>query len=753
MRVSILLLTAALITDASKVFSHEPHEHSGRSHNLRAKQDVEVSDLPKHFKEALLFAVQHPEKATALLGGETATQLAHELLTHEEQASTPKKPVKRTQKKPNPKAVIKQNATAAGDSTAGGIFGFDIQKMGAKRLEPLMWAFAIFAIIFAIIFECVHRRWANTDLNAKIEFGEEKHEEQLGKLMAGVVPLVRPYVFGPERLTCWSYFTAIFVLGNLELVLGLIIMVWHKDFWDSIEHKKVDRFGELMLNICLLATARILMSTYSSYLGLMLTIAWRKFMTQWLLSKWLKDKAFYRLQLDMDSSVPDNPDQRIQEDVKSFVEATLMLSSGFIESCGQLLSRLPMLLILSPTKAFGMFYCPGWLLYVAVIYSGVGTVVAHFVGQRLIVINFALQKYEANFRYDIVQIRDNAESIALYGSERCEEERLHGTFEWVVRVWWLLMSYTKRLGFFRSFYFQTSTLFPYFVLAPSYFSGEITLGTMFMLFDALGTVKGGFDWFLSSYSTLTGYRATVDRLYNFDQAVELRQKITDKSYVKRTDELPPTVAAIARDLSVNLPKKVGGRQLWEKAQLQISKGEFVLLTAAEGSGKSCFFRALAGIWPDATGEVFLPNDALFVPQKSYIPQGTLKQAVSYPECVDRYTDEEVTSALRAVNLTTVFDRALTDEAHWAMLLSGGEQQRLAIARVLLRKPPVVFLDEATSAMGAEGALGIFELLRKPGSLPEGAAVVTVSHDIDLLKPIHDKHYEYDSKTASWLAAS
>eukprot|EP00418_Pyrodinium_bahamense_P042681 CAMPEP_0179203452 /NCGR_PEP_ID=MMETSP0796-20121207/101418_1 /TAXON_ID=73915 /ORGANISM="Pyrodinium bahamense, Strain pbaha01" /LENGTH=462 /DNA_ID=CAMNT_0020908325 /DNA_START=32 /DNA_END=1417 /DNA_ORIENTATION=+ len=458
---------------------------------------------------------------------------------------------------------------------------------------------------------------------------------------------------------------------------------------------------------------------------MMLVIHWRKFMTEWLMTKWLQNKSFYQLQLE-NGGAPDNPDQRIQEDVAMFIESFLSLAAGFLESVGHIVSMLPVLLVLSPDYAFGLFYCPGWLLYISLAYSGAGALFAHWVGGQLILANFAKQKYEANFRYRIVQIRDNAESIALWGSEACEKAQLESSFEWVMRVWWVMMLYTKRLGFFTAFYMQTSFTFPYLVLAPNYFKGQISLGTMFMLFRALGNVKGGFDWFLTSYTQVTSFRATIDRLQNFMHAIE--------ATVGKVSEVTRRLRA---------PSSEKGRTIWHCAGLSVQRGEFVLLSAPEGSGKSCFFRALAGIWPHARGEVFLPEGTLFVPQRSYVPHGTLKQAVAYPEAADYFEDGEVRAALRAVQLSAVAERPLSEEANWALALSGGEQQKLAIARALLRRPPVLLLDEATSAIGAEGTVEVYRLLRKEGVLPIGAAVVSVSHEVQLLRPLHDRHCTYD----------
>jgi len=286
-------------------------------------------------------------------------------------------------------------------------------------------------------------------------------------------------------------------------------------------------------------------------------------------------------------------------------------------------------------------------------------------------------------------------------------------------------------------------------LAPNYFRGQISLGTMFMLFSALGMVKGGFDWLIGSYSLLTDYRATVDRLTNFWEAVEAAP--TKCQNVVRLDKAPEEAAGaavVARDMCVQLPGK-DQKKLWNNAALVVQPGQFMLLSAPEGTGKSCFFRALAGIWPHAAGNVFVEEGSLFLPQRPFVPQGTLKQAVAYPEKAEIYSDEQVRTALDVVRLEAVRGRDLSEDANWELSLSGGEQQRLAFAHAVLHRPKVLFLDEATSALSEAGTLEVYNLLRKKGTLPEGAAVVSISHDLKLLEPVHDVHFCYDPETSSW----
>jgi len=300
---------------------------------------------------------------------------------------------------------------------------------------------------------------------------------------------------------------------------------------------------------------------------------------------------------------------------------------------------------------------------------------------------------------------------------------------------------------------QTSMTFPYLVLAPNYFKGQITLGTMFMLFRALGEVKGAFDWIIASYGTLTDFRATVDRLQSFLEAIQTKKESSmqvEQVYTMPEDHADD--AFVASSITVRLPPTVDNRMIWKAASLAAKRGEFVLLTAPEGSGKSCFFRAVAGIWPYAQGTVHLQGSTLFVPQRSFIPQGSLKQALAYPDTEETFTDEQVQQALQDVGLKKVLDRNLADEANWQMVLSGGEQQRLALAHAVLRRPAVLFLDEATSALSKEGSLEVFQLLKKPGTLPEGAAVVTISHKIEQLRPVHDTVYAYSKEGQSWIKA-
>eukprot|EP00746_Dinoflagellata_sp_MGD_P019322 gnl/MRDRNA2_/MRDRNA2_144898_c0_seq1.p1 gnl/MRDRNA2_/MRDRNA2_144898_c0~~gnl/MRDRNA2_/MRDRNA2_144898_c0_seq1.p1 ORF type:complete len:805 (+),score=114.53 gnl/MRDRNA2_/MRDRNA2_144898_c0_seq1:130-2544(+) len=620
-------------------------------------------------------------------------------------------------------------------------FGFSME-----TVEPVLWVLLVFLAISAIIFECVHRRWSDVDFtqSAEILTSNQGQSTNLLTIFRGVWPLMSPYCCnGGKRGKI--YFFVVLLMGLSLLFANFCMNIWNKEWFDCLQHKDVDQFIPLLVLFCLLAAFFIIVQTYSTYIQSMLIIDWRTHMTNYLQEKWLAHKVFYHLQLE--PGIVDNPDQRIQEDANLFVQTVIVVTFGFLSAMGNLLVFLPILIYISPTMAFGVYYCPGWLIYIAAIYSAIGSVSTHFIGKQLILLGYSKQRYEADFRYAVVQVRDNAEGIALYGAERTEQETLKSKFNKIKRIWWETMMYTKRLGFFQAFYGQTGYLFPFFVLAPNYFKGQITLGTLFQITSALGNVKNSFDWFLDTYVTIADFRGTTDRLNNFLDAMDTKKKA---AAVEHLEAPPPGFqgnAVVAKGISVNLPPTGESRSIWKNADLVVRPGEFVLLTAPEGTGKSCFFRAVSGIWPYASGSAYFQGTSLFLPQKSYIPQGPLKQAIAYPEVADRYTDEEVRNALRMVKLDAVAEKDLAESANWSMQFSGGEQQRLALARVVLRQPMCLFMDEATSAVGKDGTLELYGMLRKEGVLPKGASLVTISHKVDLLTPLHDTKYAY--KDGEW----
>jgi putative ATP-binding cassette transporter len=356
---------------------------------------------------------------------------------------------------------------------------------------------------------------------------------------------------------------------------------------------------------------------------------------------------------------------------------------------------------------------PGYLVWAALVYAIVGSLLAHFIGRPLIRLNFQQEQREADFRYALVRLRENAEGVALYRGEQAESR---GLLERVQRIrdnWWGLMNYTKRLGAFRVGYTQAAVVFPYFMVGPRFFSGELTLGGLTQAANSFDQVRESLSWFVDNYGTLASWKASSDRLLSFHSALEqakAAQTRHDSLDVQRDGER--TVRADHLDLV--LPN---GRTILADAAFAIEPGERIVLTGPSGSGKSTLFRALAGIWPFGRGRV------LFLPQKPYIPIGSLRDAVAYPGAAADFGDETIRTALAEVDLPRLADR-LDDTQNWSLQLSGGEQQRLAIARALLQKPDWLFLDEATSALDETGEQRLYELLAR--RLPD-ATLVSIAH--------------------------
>jgi putative ATP-binding cassette transporter len=432
---------------------------------------------------------------------------------------------------------------------------------------------------------------------------------------------------------------------------------------------------------------------------------------------WLQDRAYYRLQL-LDKGT-DNPDQRIADDLNIFVDLTLTLALGLLSAVVTLVSFIGILWAISGALTVFGVSVPGYMVWVALVYAVVGTWLAHVIGRPLIKIGFEQQRYEANFRFSLVRLRENAEGVALYRGEASELQNFRAGFRDVITIWWAKMLKTKQLGWFQSFYGQVAIIFPFLVASPRFFSGAMPLGGIFQIASAFGQVQGALSWFLNSYTAFANWKATVDRLTGFAESLERVRADSDRL---DGDRVEGETAELSLDgMSLALPQ---GQSLLGPTSLSLKPGESVLVSGPSGAGKSTLFRALGGIWPYWKGRIGLPKGAklLFLPQKPYLPIGTLKDAVSYPDA-SHYPDEALKDVLSAVGLAHL-GGDLERHENWAQVLSGGEQQRLAFARALLNKPDWLFLDEATASLPEEAQNALYRLLRE--RLPR-TTVVSIGH--------------------------
>jgi putative ATP-binding cassette transporter len=450
----------------------------------------------------------------------------------------------------------------------------------------------------------------------------------------------------------------------------------------------------------------------------MLMIEWRTWMTESYLGDWLKDRAYYRLQL-LDKGT-DNPDQRIADDLNAFVDLTLTLSLGLLSAVVTLVSFIGILWGISGAATFFGVEIPGYMVWVALVYAIVGTWLTHVIGRPLVAINFDMQRVEADFRFSLVRLRENAEGVALYRGEAGELANFRARFAGVISVWWQKMYKQKQLGWFQSFYGQVAIIFPFLVASPRFFAGSMPLGGIFQIASAFGQVQGALSWFINAYGSYANWKATVDRLTSFSEALQTAREEADRL---DGDRLEGERDSLGLDrLELALPQ---GRPLLAATTLQLARGESVLVTGPSGAGKSTLFRAIAGIWPYWKGRILLPKGAtlLFLPQRPYLPIGPLKYAACYPGEAASIADGSVGEALRAVGLGH-FAAELGREENWAQLLSGGEQQRLAIARALINKPDWLFMDEPTAALPDDAQAVLYKLLKE--KLP-GTTLVSIGH--------------------------
>jgi vitamin B12/bleomycin/antimicrobial peptide transport system ATP-binding/permease protein len=548
--------------------------------------------------------------------------------------------------------------------------------------------------------------------------------------------LAKPYWTSEERLIARGLLAVVIALNLGTVYLSVRFNSWYAGFYDALQDKNQANFQHSLLIFAGLAFAFIIVAVYQYYLQQMLIIRWRRWLTRRYLTNWLADRVYYRMELT--SRGTDNPDQRIQEDLGNFAAQTLSLGLDGMNSAVTLVSFLGILWALSGPVSLALagtsVTIPGYMLWVAIVYAGFGSWITHLIGQRLSRLNFQQQRFEADFRFSLIRLRENAEGVALYAGETDEGARLGARFGNVVDNFYAIMRLRKRLIWFTAFYNQLAVIFPFVVAGPRYFTGAITLGVLMQTVRAFGQVQDSLSWFISSYPSIADWKASVDRLISFDQAMATAEASGKTGGI----EIAQTADGIRlENVELDLPD---GRPLVGGLAAEIAPGERLLVTGPSGSGKSTLFRAIAGIWPYGAGKIVLPTLArlLFLPQRPYVPIGSLRDAVSFPARPGSFSDQQITEALAACGLSDYAGR-LEESHHWDRRLSPGEQQRLAIARALLQRPDWLFLDEATSALDPEMEQRLYKLLLE--RLPR-ASLVSIGHRTDLAA-FHRRRLRFD----------
>jgi vitamin B12/bleomycin/antimicrobial peptide transport system ATP-binding/permease protein len=565
---------------------------------------------------------------------------------------------------------------------------------------------------------------------------QERSVTGIGSTLATVWRLAAPYFRSEDRWAGRGLLAAVIACELSIVAITVLLNHWNNRFYNALQERNWDAFVSELTYFCVLAAAFILLAVYQLYLNQWLQIRWRRWMTRSYLGQWLEDANHYRMQLQGDAA--DNPDQRIAEDIQMFVEKTLSIGIGLLGAVVTLGSFVAILWALSaaaPLRLFGSDWnIPGYLVWAALAYAVVGTLLTHLIGRPLIGLNFNQQRYEADFRFNLVRVRENAEQIALLDGEKAERERLLDRFGRVVDNFMRIMTRTKKLTFFTAGYQQISTVFPFVVVSPAYFAGAMQLGGLMQTASAFGSVQTSLSFFVTAYRQLAEWRAVVQRLDGFDLAVAAGRATAVTPPVVNVAFADANTAVTVDDLAVQLP---GGAPLVAADRLAIAAGDRVLVNGPSGSGKSTLFRAIAGIWPFGSGRVSVPRDArmMMLPQRPYFPTGTLAAAIAYPGGSEAFPPERIAEALSAVGLAHMTAR-LDEEGHWNRTLSLGEQQRLGIARALLQQPDWLFLDEATASLDEGSEAALYRLMRE--RLP-GVTIVSIGHR-STLDAFHDRRF-------------
>ena len=541
--------------------------------------------------------------------------------------------------------------------------------------------------------------------------------------LATVWRIASPYFNSEDKWAGRGLLAAVIVIELASVFLTVLFNRWNNVFYNALQERDQAVFSYQIGYFCVLAAFWIGLKVYQLYLNQWLQIRWRRWMTTRYLGGWLHDANHYRMQLLGDAA--DNPDQRIADDTQRFVEQTLTLGIGLLSSVVTLASFVVILWGLSnqaPLHLFGNDIAfPGYLVWGALVYAILGTTLTHLIGRPLVDLNFRQQRFEADFRFNLVRTRENAEQIALLEGEPAERTRLLNRFGFVVGNWLDIMQRTKKLTAFTATYSQAAVIFPYVLIAPAYFANKIQLGGMMQTASAFSSVQDSLSFFITAYRTLAEWQSVVARLDGFEGSIRGGDAFAQRQDIIRVKPAGRDGIELD-DLVVTLPD---GKPLLAADGFKLPNHQRTLVTGPSGAGKSTLFRAIAGIWPFGKGAINVPANAslMMLPQHPYLPIGSLHDAVVYPGAAAQFDAGRVREILTAVGLPQLAAR-LAEEAHWNRMLSLGEQQRLGIARALLHQPQFLFLDEATASLDEPSEAALYRLLAD--SLPD-TAVVSIGH--------------------------
>ena len=561
-----------------------------------------------------------------------------------------------------------------------------------------------------------------------------------------VFGLIVPYWKTKSSILSWVLLISVLFLTAAVVYLNKLFNNWYNEFYNTMQAVDESGFKRCLVLFAVLACFWVLSNSCKSFFTQIFEIRWRHWMTRSFMARWLKNATFYRQQFAKTHS--DNPDQRISQDLDEFISLSISLVFSIGQSIAMLFTFVYTLWELSSSTFFVLLaeydtlpegnaelisfgqdllvhshHLPdGYLVYLSLAYTLLGTLLTFIIGRPLIRLNFYQQKLEADFRFALMRIRENAESIAIYHGSSDEWNYLDGRFKKVVRNFVSLVSRTFGLNFFVFAYNQTAVIFPLMIAAPLYFAKVITLGIFMQISNAFSQVHDSLSTLISNFTGIARWKSVVDRLITYEKSMEEAERISCIDPEKGQDsELHVSFSEITSP---------AGAELLRDTSFTIGSGTSLLVRGPSGCGKSTLLRSIAGIWPFAKGQITYPAEGgvLFLSQKPYLPLGTIADIVSSPG--EKKADaDEIRKVLEEVGLPSLKDH-LDDDQMWGQVLSLGEQQRLAFARVFVTRPSAVFLDEATSALDEDNEERLYSLLKEKLS---GAVIVSVGHRSTLRK--------------------
>lgn len=542
--------------------------------------------------------------------------------------------------------------------------------------------------------------------------------------------LAKVYWKSEEKVMAWILLVTIIAMNLTMVYLSVQITHWYNDFYSIMQEAQYDDFFRIIGKFAILAFIYIFIAVFMFYLRQFLTIKWRTWMTNVYLERWMSNQVYYRMKV-LDSDL-DNPDQRIATDIGNFIAYVMSIGIDLVNQTVTLFAFIGVLWNLSGLLDFSLFgremHIPGYMVYASIIYSVVGTLLVTLVGKKLVQLNFIQEKVEADFRFSMIRVRENAESIAFYNGEKPEINNFKDAFSHVIKNYRMLMKQYLGLNYYMNGYGQLAIIFPMIMAAPQLFAGAMLLGGFMEVTSAFGRVQDALSYIVTNFDSIADLIAIIQRLGGFLDHIEEVENLPRKfNEVASNDE-----TIIFKDINVLLPS---GESLLEGFNYSLDKGQSLLIAGESGCGKSTLLRLLAGIWPYGEGELHKPENwkTLFLPQRPYLPLGSLISAIYYPQEVPEEVSPEITEMMERVGIGGLVDK-LNDVDDWSRILSLGEQQRLQFLRIFLMKPDIIIMDESTSSLDEENEENAYKYLKERLG---DAIIVSVGHRKRLVE-FHDR---------------